>query len=46
MKRSDTKNCNMILTEKQEKYQHHYPEKLITTNILQVNKSCHLMKVE
>ena len=28
------KNCNMILTEKQEKYQHYHLEKLINTNTL------------
>ena len=32
------KNCNMILTEKQQKYQHYHLEKLINTNILQVKK--------
>ena len=28
------KNCNMILTEKEQKYQNYYPEKLININIL------------
>ena len=28
------KNCNMILTEKEQKYQNYYPEKLINMNIL------------
>ena len=34
----ETKNCNMILTEKQQKYHHYYPEKLFNMNIIQVNK--------
>ena len=33
------KNCNMILTEKQQKYQYYHPEKLINTNILQAKTS-------
>ena len=37
---------NMILTEKQEKYQHHHPKKLVTMNIKQINKYYHLVKVE
>ena len=28
------KNCNMILTEKEQKYQNYYPEKLINIYIL------------
>ena len=31
-------NCNMILTEKQRKYQHYHLEKVININILQVEK--------
>ena len=27
-------NCNMILTEKQQKNQHYHPEKFINMNIL------------
>ena len=40
MIRLDMKNNNMILTEKQQKYQHYHPEKLINMNILQVKKKC------
>ena len=29
MIRLEVKNCNMILTENQQKYQHYHPEKLI-----------------
>ena len=32
------KNYNMILTEKQQKYQHDQQLKLINTNILQAKK--------
>ena len=32
------KNYNMILTEKQQKYQHYHLEKFINMNILQVKK--------
>ena len=32
------KNCNTILTEKLQKYQHYYQVKLINMNILQVKK--------
>ena len=38
MIRSEMKNCNMILTEKQQKNQHYHLEKLINMNILQVKK--------
>ena len=38
------KNCNMILTEKQEKYQLYCEVKLINMNFLQVKKYCHLIK--
>ena len=34
----EMKNYNMILTDKQQKYQHYHLEKLITINILQVQK--------
>ena len=34
----EMKNYNMILTEKQQKYQHYHLEKLINMNILQVKK--------
>ena len=27
------KNCNTILTEKQQKYQHYHPEKMINTKV-------------
>ena len=40
----ELKNCNVILTEKQQKYQHHHLEKLINMNILQVKKYCLLIK--
>ena len=40
------KNCNMILTEKHQKYQDYHPEKLINTNMLQAKKYCHLIKVD
>ena len=46
MIRLEMKNCNVILTEKQQKYQHYHPEKLINTNVLEANKSCPLIKVE
>ena len=36
-------NCNMILTEKQQKNQHYYLEKLININILQVKMYCLLI---
>ena len=34
----EMKNYNMILTDKQQKYQQYHLEKLITINILQVQK--------
>ena len=40
----DKKNYNMILTEKQQKYQHYHPEKSINMNILQVKKYYLLIK--
>ena len=40
------KNDNMILTEKQRKYQHYHQVKLTNTNILQVTKHYLLIKVE
>ena len=38
------KNCNIMLTEKQEKYQHYLLEKLINMNILLVKKHYLLIK--
>ena len=40
------KNYNMILTEKQQKYQHDQQLKLINMNILQAKKYDHLIKIE
>ena len=40
------KKYNMILIEKQQKYQHYHPEKLINMNILQVKKYYPLIKEE
>ena len=37
-------NDNMILTEKQQKYQDYNLEKMINMNILQVKKYCLLIK--
>ena len=34
----EMKNCNIILTEKQKKYQHYHLEKLINIDTLQVKK--------
>ena len=42
--RLEMKNCNTILTEKQQKYQHYLLKKLINVNILQVKKYCLLIK--
>ena len=39
------KNDNIILTEKQQKYQRYRQVKLINVNILQVKKNYHLIKV-
>ena len=36
----------MILTDRQQKYQHYNLEKLINMNFLQLKKYCHLTKVE
>ena len=44
MIRLEMKNCNMILTEKHQKYQLYHLEKLINMNILQVNICCLLIK--
>ena len=44
MIRLEMKNCNMILTERQQKYQHYYLEKLINMNILQAKKYYLLIK--
>ena len=38
------KNQNMILTEKQQKYQHYHQVKLINMNILQIIKFYLLVK--
>ena len=38
------RNCNMMLTEKQQKCQLHHFEKLINMNMLQVKKYCLLIK--
>ena len=43
MIRLEMKNCNTILTEKYQEYQHHHVEKLINVNILQVKKYCLLI---
>ena len=42
----EIKNCNVILIEKQQKYQHYHLEQLINMNILQVKKYCLLIKEE
>ena len=42
----DKKNYNMILTEKQQKYQHYHLEKLIHMIVLQVKKYYLLIKEE
>ena len=36
--RLEVNNCNMMLTEKQQKYQHYHQVKFINMNILQVKK--------
>ena len=38
------KNCNVILTDKQQKYQLYHQVKLININTLQVKKCCLLIK--
>ena len=38
MIRFEMKNCNAVLTEKQQKHQHYHQVKLINTNILQMKK--------
>ena len=40
----EMKNCNRVILEKQEKYQHYHVEILIKMNILQVNKYVVLTK--
>ena len=40
----EMRNLNMILTEKQQKYQHYDLEKLMNVNILQMKKHYHLIK--
>ena len=42
----EMKNCNTMLTEKQQKYQPNHHVKLINMNILQVKKYYLLLKVE
>ena len=44
MIRLEMKNYNMILTEKQQKYQHYHQVKVIKVNILQVKKYGLLIK--
>ena len=44
MIRLEMKNYNMILTEKQQTYQHYHLEKLINKNILPGKKYCLLSK--
>ena len=39
-----TKNFNMILIEKLQKYHFYHQAKLINMNILQLNKDCFLIK--
>ena len=46
MKKLRMKNNNMILTEKQQKYQFDRPKKMIKIIILKVKKYCRLIKVE
>ena len=40
----EMKNHNLVLTEKQQKYQHNHLEKLINMNILHVKKHSLLIK--
>ena len=42
----EMKNCNMISTEKLQKYQHYHKVKLINMNILQVKKYYLLIRAE
>ena len=42
----EMKNYNMILTEKQQKYQHYQQPKLTNMNVLQVKKYRFLIKEE
>ena len=44
MIRLEMKNWNIILIEKQQKYNHYHLEKLINMNILQVKKYWLLIK--
>ena len=44
MIRLEMKNYNMMLTEKQQNYQHYCRVKLINMNILQVKKNYLLIK--
>ena len=38
MMKLEMKNCNMILTDKHQKYQHYHLEKMINMNILHLKK--------
>ena len=44
MVRLEMENCDMILTEKKQKYQHYHLEKLINMKILMVKKYFLLIK--
>ena len=46
MTRLEMKKCNMILTEKKQKYQLYHLEKLINMNLLRVKKYYLLIKEE
>ena len=46
MIRLDMKNYNMILTDKQKKFQHYYQIKLININVSHMNKYYLLIKKE
>ena len=45
MIRLEMKNYSMILTEKQQKYQHYHLENVINMNILQVKKYYFIIKL-
>ena len=40
----EMENYNMALTEKQQKYLHYHPGKLINMNILHVKNDCFLIE--
>ena len=44
MIRLEMKNYTLILTGRQQKYQHYHLEKLVNMKILQVKKYCLLIK--